>query len=63
MDRREHWDAVFARRRPDRVSWYQVRPALSLDLIELAGAGHALLPEQPDAVAHAVIDYLRAFPD
>jgi len=38
VDRREHWDAVFARRRPDRVSWYQVRPALSLDLIELAGA-------------------------
>jgi len=23
------------------------------------GAGHALLPEQPEAVARAVIDYLK----
>jgi pimeloyl-ACP methyl ester carboxylesterase len=29
-------------------------------LVEIDGAGHALLPEQPDAVAAAVLDFLRA---
>ncbi len=29
-------------------------------LVELADAGHALLPEQPEAIAAAVIDYLRS---
>ena len=33
---------------PDRV-----------ELVELDGAGHALLPEQPDAIAHAVIAFLK----
>ena len=29
-------------------------------VVEIPGAGHALLPEQPEAVATAVIDYIRA---
>jgi pimeloyl-ACP methyl ester carboxylesterase len=28
-------------------------------LVEIDGAGHALLPEQPAAVAAAVVDFLR----
>ena len=28
-------------------------------LIELDGAGHALLPEQPDAIGAAVLDFLQ----
>ncbi len=28
-------------------------------LIEIEGAGHALLPEQPDVIATHVIDFLR----
>jgi len=28
-------------------------------VVEIAKAGHALLPEQPEAVAKAVIDYIR----
>jgi len=29
-------------------------------VVEIPGAGHALLPEQPEAVATAVIDHIRA---
>ena len=31
-----------------------------VQLIELANAGHALLPEQPEAIANAVVTFLRA---
>jgi pimeloyl-ACP methyl ester carboxylesterase len=31
-------------------------------LIEIDNAGHAMLPEQPDALARAVPGYLRRFP-
>jgi pimeloyl-ACP methyl ester carboxylesterase len=31
-------------------------------LIEIDNAGHAMLPEQPDALARAVLGYLRRFP-
>jgi len=31
-------------------------------LVEIDNAGHAMLPEQPDAVARAVLGYLRRFP-
>ena len=43
--RAEHWDEAYASG-IDRVSWYQARPAVSLDLIETLGV-------PPDA---AVID-------
>ena len=32
----------------------------NVTLVEVENAGHALLPEQPDAVATAVIDFLRS---
>jgi len=31
-----------------------------MTVVEIPGAGHALLPEQPEAVATAVIDCIRA---
>ena len=31
-----------------------------VQLVELANAGHALLPEQPEAIANAVVAFLRA---
>jgi len=40
-----------ARRFPDRV-----------ELVRLGGAGHAILPERPERVARAVLDYLRSLP-
>ena len=37
MDRKQHWSDVHSKRAPDRASWYQLRPALSLELIDRAG--------------------------
>lgn len=33
MDRKAHWDGVYASKSDTEVSWYQARPALSLTLI------------------------------
>lgn len=37
MDRRQHWEKVYAERRPDQVSWYEAEPRLSLELIRATG--------------------------
>lgn len=37
--RRTHWNAVYRTKAPDAVSWYQSRPAISLELIYSAGVG------------------------
>ncbi len=34
MDRHEHWEAIHTTKATDAVSWYEVDPALSLELIE-----------------------------
>ena len=39
LDRRAHWDQVYAGHAPDEVSWFQARPATSLALIGRSGAG------------------------
>ena len=33
MNSKEHWDAVYASKSPEEVSWFQRQPARSLDLI------------------------------
>ena len=37
MNRKEHWEAVYGKKRPDEVSWYQAEPTLSLKLIDQCG--------------------------
>ena len=37
-DRQAHWENVYATKREDEVSWFQENPALSLELIDAAGA-------------------------
>ncbi len=37
MDRKQHWSDVYSKRAADRASWHQLRPALSLELIDRAG--------------------------
>jgi len=37
MNRTEHWNTVHTTKAPDDVSWHQVRPEVSLNLIERAG--------------------------
>lgn len=34
MPRKEHWDAVYTTKANDQVSWFEVDPTLSLDLIQ-----------------------------
>ena len=58
--RKAHWDAVYARRALDQVSWYQERPLRSLELIRASGVG----PQDPiiDAgggASHLVDELLR----
>jgi len=36
---RDHWDEVWDRADPDRVSWFEQRPEVSLRLIETSGVG------------------------
>jgi 2-polyprenyl-3-methyl-5-hydroxy-6-metoxy-1,4-benzoquinol methylase len=36
-DLRRHWEAAYAKRGIDGVSWYQPVPAVSLDLLEKLG--------------------------
>ena len=33
MDRKTHWENIYASRSPDEVSWFQIEPSLSLELI------------------------------
>ncbi len=37
MDRKKHWESVYAGKAPDQLSWYQETPAISLNLIEQTG--------------------------
>jgi len=37
MKRKEHWERVYAEKSPTEVSWYQLRPTLSLHLIQNCG--------------------------
>ena len=43
MTRAEHWDAAYASRGLDGVSWYQPAPAMSLALVDALG----LEPSEP----------------
>jgi trans-aconitate methyltransferase len=39
MEAKSHWEAIYAARRPDEVSWFQSFPALSLELIHASKVG------------------------
>lgn len=36
MDRRQHWDEVYSQKAEDALSWFQVHPDLSMELIRAA---------------------------
>ncbi|MGM0413056.1 MAG: class I SAM-dependent methyltransferase [Pseudomonadota bacterium] len=65
MDRRDHWEEVYAGRSPLEVSWYQREPTTSLDLIEAAGTPkHAGIVDVGGG-ASTLVDHLlgRGFTD
>ena len=37
FDLKQHWEKVYQTKKPAEVSWYQVYPDVSLDLIALTG--------------------------
>ncbi|MGA9853747.1 MAG: class I SAM-dependent methyltransferase [Gammaproteobacteria bacterium] len=37
MDRKQHWEDVYAQKPDDSLSWFQLQPAISLELIHAAG--------------------------
>jgi SAM-dependent methyltransferase len=39
MDRKAHWERVYATKQPTDVSWYQAEPTRSLELLRELGAG------------------------
>ena len=41
MDRVDHWEAVYSTRQEHQVSWYQVKPHMSLRLISKLGIGRS----------------------
>lgn len=41
FDRKSHWENVYTENTPAEVSWYQIEPAVSLELIVSTGISHA----------------------
>jgi ubiquinone/menaquinone biosynthesis C-methylase UbiE len=41
FNRKSHWESIYAKMIPTEVGWYQVEPAVSLELIASTGVGHA----------------------
>lgn len=39
MDRKAHWESVYATKAPEAVSWFQPAPTVSAHLLESAGLG------------------------
>ncbi len=60
MDARTHWDQVYAGKAADSVSWYQAEPAVSLELIALAGLAAGASIVDVGAGASVLVDRLVA---
>jgi SAM-dependent methyltransferase len=58
MNTQAHWQHVYTTKNADGVSWYQVRPALSLDLIAATGTGYDAAIIDVGAGASTLIDHL-----
>ena len=58
MNRKGHWDTVYSTKAPDAVSWYQPRPALSLQLIGHTGLGKGEAIIDVGGGASVLVDHL-----
>lgn len=57
-DPERHWTGIYRARRSDLLSWYQVRPTLSLELIEGTGAGTDARILDVGGGASVLVDFL-----
>ncbi len=60
MDRRAHWERVYAEKSPDQVSWFQAEARLSLDLITRSAPPPAASVVDVGGGASRLIDGLLA---
>jgi ubiquinone/menaquinone biosynthesis C-methylase UbiE len=58
MDRRQHWEDVYSRKRPTEVSWYQAEPRVSLGLIEGVSGGRITSVIDVGGGASTLVDHL-----
>ncbi|MCA9407959.1 MAG: class I SAM-dependent methyltransferase [Candidatus Omnitrophica bacterium] len=56
--RKKHWEEVYQTRKPDEVSWYQLDPSVSLDLIASTGITHEQEIIDVGAGASVLVDKL-----
>lgn len=36
LDKKQHWNNIYENRQPDEVSWYQIKPTISLEFLQRA---------------------------
>lgn len=60
MERKEHWNTVYAEKNTDEVSWYQDHPRLSLELIHRSGIEDTAAIIDVGAGASILVDDLLA---
>lgn len=60
MDRKEHWDRIYATTESMELSWHQHTPTLALDLIKRAGLGAAADIIDVGGGDATLVDYLLA---
>jgi len=60
LERRQHWQEVYAKRAENEVSWFQERPEISLDLIAKSGVAKSAPVIDIGAGASRLIDLLIA---
>jgi ubiquinone/menaquinone biosynthesis C-methylase UbiE len=58
MKRKEHWESIYQTKGPSDVSWFQARPAVSLDLIQASGLGKEQTIVDIGGGASALVDRL-----
>ena len=58
MSSREHWEAVYAGKRPDDLSWYQADPRLSVELLKSTGQGQGARIVDVGGGASVLVDHL-----
>ena len=58
MNQRQHWEKVYETKAPEDVSWFQIRPALSLKLIAATGLGKDQGIIDVGGGASALVDFL-----
>ncbi len=60
MGDKAHWEKIYTSKAPDQVSWYQVQPQLSLDLIRRTGVDKPAQIIDVGGGASALVNHLLA---